>query len=100
MKNFLHRKSTPNFLEADLAIWTMWFRQDKLEAISIPKILIEVRGLITLLSKIISKSEGSVEREIGSNCVLVELKFTRFSIPQPEIRSRSEFIVVEIASRD
>ena len=78
----------------------MWCCQDKLEAISTPKILIELRGLIKLLSKIISKSEGSVEREIGSICVLVELKFTRLSLPQPEISSRSEFQIVEIVSRE
>ena len=98
MKTFLQRKSTPYFLEVDLAIWIMWFHQHKFEAISTPKILIELRGLITLLSKIISKLEGSVETEIASNWVLVKLKLTKLSLPHPKLHSRSEFIVVQIVS--
>ena len=47
-----------------------------------------------------SKSEGSVDREISSNCILVELQFTRLSLPQPEIYSRSEFILVKKVSRE
>ena len=31
LKYCLHRKEIPNFFEADLAIWTIWPLQDKLE---------------------------------------------------------------------
>ena len=44
LKYCLHRKRTPNFFEADLAIWTIWSLQDKLEDIWRPKILTELRG--------------------------------------------------------
>ena len=51
LKYCLHRKRIPNFLEVDLAIWTIWSLQDELEDIWRPKMLIESRGKISLSSK-------------------------------------------------
>ena len=52
-KKLRHLKRTPNFLEADFAMDSMWFLQDKLLLISKPKILIELRGAISTFSKLI-----------------------------------------------
>ena len=49
-----HLNSTPSFLEADFATSEMCCLQDKFEVIPMPKILIEFRGWITLLSNTIS----------------------------------------------
>ena len=51
IKYCLHQRRTPNFFETDLAIWTIWSLQHKLEDIWSPKILIELRGGISLSSK-------------------------------------------------
>ena len=53
-----------------------------------------------MFSKLISKTEGVVEREIGRNCVLEALNLTKFSAPQLEILSKSVLIAEDKAMRD
>ena len=62
--------------------------------------LMELRGSRELFSKVILKSEGVVDREIGRNWVLDELNLTKFCLPQPEILSRSELRDIEWSERD
>ena len=90
-KYFLQRKRTPSFLEADFAIFVMCSLQDKLDATCTPKILIELRGSISLSSKVRTISGGVEEREMGINCVLEALKLTRLSVPHWEMLTKSEF---------
>jgi len=46
------------------------------------------------------KSEGLVEREMGRNWVLEELKLTRFDVPQLEMHPKSELRETEVESRE
>ena len=59
-KYLRHQNKTPSFFKPDLAIWSIWAFQDKLEEICTPKIFIEERDSIKLFSNKICGSEEFV----------------------------------------
>ena len=56
---------------------SMSFYQSRSLMISKPEILIEVRGAISTLSKLLEYSDGKLKREIGMKNVLEALNLTK-----------------------
>ena len=64
-----------------------------------PKMLIELRGVISLSSKMIGKL-GVLDKEIVKSCVLKVLNLTKLWVPHSDMLCKSELIVEDIARRD
>ena len=62
--------------------------------------LIELRGGISLSSKMTGKLEGILDKEIVRSCVLEVLDLTKLRVPHSEMLYKSELIVEDIARRD
>ena len=62
--------------------------------------LIELRGGISLSSKMTGKLEGVLDKEIVKSCVLEVLNLTKLQVPYLEMLCKSELIVENIVRRD
>ena len=62
--------------------------------------LIELRGRISLSSKMIGKLEGELNKEIVKSYILEILNLTELRVPHLEMLCKSELIVEDIARRD
>ena len=60
---------------------------------------IELRGGISLCSKMIGQLEGVIDIEIVKSCVFEVLNLTKLWVPHLEMLCKSELIVEDIARR-
>ena len=62
--------------------------------------LIELRGGISLFSKMTGKLGGVLDKETIKSCVLEVLNLTKLQVPHSEMLCKSELVVEDIARRD